>query len=1444
MHKQDHNDLTNQQENTIQQKAQVDKKQPTQLKNPQVYQSKKGLKGPIPTKQSQQPDYQSPQGKKPPIRAKHRPIQRAPKGSQKTSNQSIPEPIKSSAEKKGSVKLDDVKYFENSPKPEEYNAEAISTGGEVHTAPGKKHHLAHEVWHEVQKKQHRVKTTKTTKNPVDGVKTVSINDDPSLEKEADDKGAEIQKEVGEVTPVKNPLSSGTSSKKKSPTLEKSKDNLKGKSNEKEQPKSDEGKKVGKTSSKETKTSVPSLKETPNGEKNSNDSSSLTTDSSTVSGNTTQENIPTTPSSEKISKKTTKKKKTKKPSKGAKQGNSVVQTNNGGQGEQPDNQGKSEPVVASEAYIKFKAVVSQQKTHIQTSQEKRKQDLLNKGAAARQAIQVGVDGQTQRMSANYAKATQQVQEDTQIRKAEITKDRDEKTALITSQTSARLEELAAKTIENKSRLTQAAEDKAQEVLAIGEKEAQRALNITQKNKNRLSSLARLKVKIIQQEGGSQDEIAGFLENISKLQQELQTSGSEIASIARRDAKEAADKFRNEAMEMLPEFDKSHQETIAQITKEDTGAKQNLQDMANKAFARLDEIAEGMLAQLKSSEAEQVPLLHQVAQGAIAQIDEAIGIALQTLDEQTRQQIAAIDTFVAKFDIASGYSPIFGELETEVNNKVQQFTQKMDDYSGSVTTGIGEAATQTQKEATTQVTAQEAKLLDLTTKYTQETNKITQEVQTQSTELTKKHDTRLNEIIVALTTEHQQSIKEAETKWSAEVSDYTQQIAAKVTKALNKQDDAIREFIRDLESEVGKGQQRNDGELLQGFFSWLADAVLSFFEGVWGMIVGFFEAAWDALKAIWAFMQTALFWIIVAVAVVLIIIAAVVLTIVTGGAFLVALVTVLVVVGKALLVIGLIFGGASAAYSLYLAFTTEGLSAYERGKLFGKALFDIVLIAIDFAPAVKAAKWFQWLGKFGQVTDRVGDVNTALRLIRKADSIENLLVVLDRVNDGQQALSLLSKTKNTAVLLELLEKAGNAQRLSYLLGKVDNVKTLVALLDKVSNAEKLPYLLNKVQDTEALLALFDKVADSEKLLQMLDRTTDLNQLVTLLNKASDPEALFKLLYEISDAQKLSLLLNKVKDTKHLTSLLREFTNADRLLRCLDKVVDAAQLERVLAAAGRDTAKVERLLTSYGSGARVEALIALGADAHRLDRLAKLLDTSFPYLKSTLTNDEIVKLAEAKIIAGLESAHRSGVKGLQDWITYNVPKAPHELEDALLELQQGKRMAGEHPNSIVKVGREVHAPKRPSGDPMQEVDIITESRKTRTVERSVEIKVINNPVSKPSDLSPGVTHATEKAMGRINDGHPIPGNLEAIAQIELQVGVKSVGKKNQLEILADGTVTFIAGNGKRISKPHIFNDFVNHIPKINNHTLLSKYTLVDKAGNVLAVFERSGSTWTRVK
>lgn len=100
----------------------------------------------------------------------------------KANNTGLPDQLKSGIENLSGYSMDDVKVHYNSGKPSQLNAHAYAQGTDIHLASGQEKHLPHEAWHVVQQKQGRVK-------PTVSVNGAAVNDDVSLESEADVMGS-------------------------------------------------------------------------------------------------------------------------------------------------------------------------------------------------------------------------------------------------------------------------------------------------------------------------------------------------------------------------------------------------------------------------------------------------------------------------------------------------------------------------------------------------------------------------------------------------------------------------------------------------------------------------------------------------------------------------------------------------------------------------------------------------------------------------------------------------------------------------------------------------------------------------------------------------------------------------------------------------------------------------------------------------------------------------------------------------------------------------------------------------------------------------------------------------------------------------------------------------------------------------------------------------------
>lgn len=94
----------------------------------------------------------------------------------------MPDALKSGLESLSGVDLSAVRVHYNSAKPAKLQAHAYTQGHDIEIGPGQERHLPHEGWHAVQQMQGRVKTTSEERG-------VAINDDVSLEREADVMGS-------------------------------------------------------------------------------------------------------------------------------------------------------------------------------------------------------------------------------------------------------------------------------------------------------------------------------------------------------------------------------------------------------------------------------------------------------------------------------------------------------------------------------------------------------------------------------------------------------------------------------------------------------------------------------------------------------------------------------------------------------------------------------------------------------------------------------------------------------------------------------------------------------------------------------------------------------------------------------------------------------------------------------------------------------------------------------------------------------------------------------------------------------------------------------------------------------------------------------------------------------------------------------------------------------
>jgi len=108
----------------------------------------------------------------------------------------LPDQLKAGIESLSGMDMSDVHVHKNSSKPAQLNALAYAQGNDIHLGSGQEKHLPHEAWHLVQQRQGRVKPTTQLSDKM-------INDDASLENEADLMGGKALQLMSKTTEPKS-----------------------------------------------------------------------------------------------------------------------------------------------------------------------------------------------------------------------------------------------------------------------------------------------------------------------------------------------------------------------------------------------------------------------------------------------------------------------------------------------------------------------------------------------------------------------------------------------------------------------------------------------------------------------------------------------------------------------------------------------------------------------------------------------------------------------------------------------------------------------------------------------------------------------------------------------------------------------------------------------------------------------------------------------------------------------------------------------------------------------------------------------------------------------------------------------------------------------------------------------------------------------------------------
>jgi len=123
----------------------------------------------------------------------------------------LPDDLRAGVERLSGIDLSHVRVHRNSDLPAALDAHAYAQGSDIYLSPGQEHHLPHEAWHVVQQAQGRVASTAQAKG-------IAINDNETLEREADIMGAAaaagISGHSAQAGPLQAPLASGPAQRRR------------------------------------------------------------------------------------------------------------------------------------------------------------------------------------------------------------------------------------------------------------------------------------------------------------------------------------------------------------------------------------------------------------------------------------------------------------------------------------------------------------------------------------------------------------------------------------------------------------------------------------------------------------------------------------------------------------------------------------------------------------------------------------------------------------------------------------------------------------------------------------------------------------------------------------------------------------------------------------------------------------------------------------------------------------------------------------------------------------------------------------------------------------------------------------------------------------------------------------------------------------------------------
>ncbi|MFB9684098.1 hypothetical protein [Amycolatopsis plumensis] len=720
--------------------------------------------------------------------------------------------------------------------------------------------------------------------------------------------------------------------------------------------------------------------------------------------------------------------------------------------------------------------------------------------------------------------------------------------------------------HKAALLKAAGTRAQAARKFGEDEAARAVRECGTRAGRARAVGEQKAQQYQAGERGPRIAAEARELAGDAAGKIEAAGREVAAAVRKDGTDLAEKFLREGRDNAEKFEEARRAGHKKIEAERRTAADGIGKSADDAIDGLRRSADRLTETLTRQRAELGPALRQLGEAGAAGMRTQGENAAGQIGAQTAEANATIDTFSTQVAgalrgaPASAAAQVVAEADTQLASGLGEF----DSAQEAQVSQAGQAFDTGAADTTSRISAGTAQVAQPVEQAAADFETRAADTMSQTNDTIAKAAKDATDGIAAAVTdtdrELSKAVTDADAGWGRQLDEGRAQAAKKVDDTLAAQE----KVVTGLGAQIDKRAHEIQEE------SWLSRAAR--FLG--GVLVGFLQELWDFVKV--------LAWIALIVVAVIVVAALIILAI--GGiallleaiaavaAFLAAAAGVIKVILIVLAVVGVIVLVAMAAWRIYQAWVRDDLSDYERGKLVGRSVFDILSILIPgrVLKFLGEARWLRAL-----VESAGGGTRFVMLLIWARGDLVAVRAIVAEIRTIEEIMLVVRRTANITEFLELRTLVGETPRLIRLLRQAPNVAELRAVVVALGrDSALLDDLLGTASWTEVAQLVRNVTAAGG----------DAALIRTMVGKAGSVAEVNRLLGIVTaaggDAPMLGRLLAGTANPAELTGLLTRLRNDAPLLDELIKATDdIAQLDKMLTALANDGGLLRTLLTNAG-------------------------------------------------------------------------------------------------------------------------------------------------------------------------------------------------------------------------------------------------------------------------